>query len=211
MEEKDNFDKYVVEWFHGYIEDHKDDEDLFMSLFNAICPLKEGETVSDWIGEGTTVKDWLLNCSGYEIYEHLFSVNNDGYFKDLPDSEYFVSTMLTEASKETGLLEYEFVNEIIGDMACHITGYDSPISFFDDLQHGGCISGMIGKFVYNSDCKEFFSKYAVSMEDFRDDLEDEYWDAVKRHRNLPHYVWLCWLCYEEVAFRLARYLFENHF
>ena len=32
----------------------------------------------------------------------------------------------------------------IEDMTYNITNYDNPLSFFQDLQKGGCASGMVG-------------------------------------------------------------------
>ena len=31
---KSKFDEYVLRWFHDYLEEHEDDEELFLDLFN---------------------------------------------------------------------------------------------------------------------------------------------------------------------------------
>ena len=208
---KDNFEGYVKSWFHEYVEDHKDDEDLMLSLFNAICPREEGDSLSDWLDEGQTIQDWLMDCSTEDIYSSLFGWSGGGCFDDMPDAESFITKMLKDACKSLELYRYEFADEFIEDMACHITNYDNPLCFFQDLQKGGCISGMIGMLIYNSDCLALYGKHANDMEEFREELEDEIGSPIERDRNIRHYVWICWLCYEELAYKIARYLFEDEF
>ena len=207
---KDKFEEYVTSWFHEYIENHKDNEDLMLSLFNAICPREEGDSLSDWLDEDETIYDWLMNCSTEDIYSSLF-IKSHELFDDIPDTERFVKRMLKDACTELGLNEYEFVEEFVEDMAYNITDYDDPLYFFQDLQNGGCASGMIGMLVYNSDCLALYGKYANDMEEFREKLEDETGSPIKRDRNIRHYVWICWLCYEELAYQIAHYLFEDDF
>lgn len=207
---KDKFEEYVTSWFHGYVENHKDNEDLMLSLFNATCPREEGDSLSDWLDEDETIYDWLMNCSVEDIYSSLF-IKSHELFDDIPDTERFVKRMLKDACTELGLNEYEFVEEFVEDMAYHITDYDDPLYFFQDLQNGGCASGMIGMLVYNSDCLALYGKYANDMEEFREKLEDETGSPIKRDRNIRHYVWICWLCYEELAYQIAHYLFEDDF
>lgn len=207
---KDKFEEYVTSWFHEYIESHKDNEDLMLSLFNAICPREEGDSLSDWLDKDETICDWLMNCSAEDIYSSLF-IKSHELFDDIPDTERFVKRMLKDACTELGLNEYEFVEEFVEDMAYNITDYDDPLFFFQDLQNGGCASGMIGMLVYNSDCLALYGKYANDMEEFREKLEDETGSPIKRDRNIRHYVWICWLCYEELAYQIAHYLFEDDF
>lgn len=209
---KDKFEEYVTPWFHEYVENHKDDEGLMLSLFNAICPRKEDEPLSNWLGEDETFYDWLLmNCSADEIYSSLFGFSGGGCFDDMPDAEGFITKMLKDACKSLELYRYEFADEFIEDMAYHITNYDNPLGFFQDLQKGGCASGMIGMLIYNSDCLALYGKYANDMEEFREELEEEIGSPINRDRNIRHYVWICWLCYEELAYKIARYLFEDDF
>ena len=208
---KDNFEGYVTSWFHEYIENHKDDGDLMLSLFNAICPREEGDSLSDWLDEGQTIQDWLIDCSAEDIYSSLFGWSSVGCFDDMPDAEGFVAEMLKDTCKRLDLYRYEFTDEFVEDMACHITNYDNPLDFFQDLQNGGCASGMIGILIYNSDCLALYGKYANDMEEFREELEDEIGSPIERDRNIRHYVWICWLCYEELGFQIARYLFEDEF
>lgn len=82
-------------------------------------------------------------------------------------------------------------------------------SFFEDLQHGGCVSGMIGDFIYHSDCKEFYIKHIDDLEEMREDLEEMIGERIDNRHSAPHYTFICWLCFEEYCFDLYREIFEN--
>ena len=110
---KNKFEEYVTSWFHEYIEDHKDDEDLMLSLFNAICPRKEGDSLSDWLDKDQTICDWLMDCSAEDIYSSLFGWSGGGCFDDMPYAEGFVTKMLKDVCKELDLYRYEFTDEFI--------------------------------------------------------------------------------------------------
>lgn len=205
----DKFEEYVTSWFHQYIEDHEEDADLMLSLFNTICQREEGDSLSDWLEENETICDWMMNCSADEIYSNLFGENAHDGLADIPDAESFITKMLEDVGNELGLDKYEFVDEFISDMAYHITNYDNPLSFFEDLQRGGCASGMIGMVIYNSDCLALYGKYANDMEEFREELEENIGGPLKRDTALRHYIWICWLYYEELAFQIGSYLFDR--
>jgi hypothetical protein len=81
--------------------------------------------------------------------------------------------------------------------------------FFKDLQQGGCISGMIGEFIYHTDCKEFYIKHIDDLEEFKNDLEDNLGDKIENRHNLPHYTFMCWVCFEEFAFDIYSTIFEG--
>lgn len=120
---------------------------------------------------------------------------------------------MTNAAENAGLSEYDFVPEIIDDLVYNVNerGYEKPTGFFEDLQYGGCQSGMVGKFIYNSDCKDFYIKYIDSMEDFKTEMEDELGEPIANRNGLPHYTFMCWLCYEETVYMIARELFPEKF
>jgi hypothetical protein len=40
-------------------------------------------------------------------------------------------------------------------------------SFLEDLQRMGCISGMIGDFIYHADCKKFYIAHLDDLENIR--------------------------------------------
>lgn len=118
---------------------------------------------------------------------------------------------IQKAAQSAGLNEYDFVPEIITDICDQIEGYSDPEDFFSDLSYGGCQSGMIGIFIYNSDCKKFYVDHIDSMEDFKSDFEEELGEPITNRYRLPHYTFLCWLCYEETAHRIASELWPDKF
>lgn len=67
MKEQDKFGEYVVNWFHEYLKEHEDDEDLLLSVFNTIVPREEDDSLDDWLGEDQTVLDYLLQLDAEEI------------------------------------------------------------------------------------------------------------------------------------------------
>jgi hypothetical protein len=81
--------------------------------------------------------------------------------------------------------------------------------FFNDLQQGGCISGIIGEFIYHNDCKDFYIKHIDDLEEFKNDLEDNIGDKIENRHNLPHYTFMCWVCFEEFAYDIYNTIFEG--
>jgi hypothetical protein len=105
----------------------------------------------------------------------------------------------------------EEFNKIISE---EIEGYNGTIkeqlkSFFNDLQHGGCQSGMISEFIYNSDCKDFYIKHIDDLEEMKEELEDNLGEPIQNRNSLPHYTFLCWLCFEEYCYDLYNQIFED--
>lgn len=103
--------------------------------------------------------------------------------------------------------KYSFADDFIEDISYHMESYDNPKGFFDDLAYGGCASGMIGMFIYHTDCKKFYVEHIDDMEDFKSELEDELGEPIKNTKDLPHYTFMCWLCYEEFCYRMTNLLF----
>nr|WP_315242109.1 hypothetical protein [uncultured Flavobacterium sp.] len=110
--------------------------------------------------------------------------------------------------------EYEVsqaFNEII---ISHIESYNGKKkqqlkSFLEDLQQGGCVSGMIGEFIYHSDCKAFYIKHLDDLENIRKELEDSFGTPVANRYDSPHYTFMCWLCFEEYCYNIYCSVFEN--
>ncbi|MFG4003363.1 DUF7222 domain-containing protein [Flavobacterium aquidurense] len=82
-------------------------------------------------------------------------------------------------------------------------------SYLEDLQKGGCICGMIGEFIYHTDCKKFYIEHLDDLENIRYELEDSLGEPVKNCHRMPHYTFLCWLCFEEYCFDIYRSTFER--
>lgn len=199
------FKEYVLDWFHQLVEEHYTDKEWQADLFHQL-----GYNETEYLEEGVSIYDFLLEMSDEnDIYEALF-----GYeakvktLDDLPDTEGFLTRMFQEVGKDY-IKEYDFADELLEDMAGHCVNYTNPTGFFQDLQCGGCASGMIGMFIYHSDCKDFYINHIDSMEDFVEELEDELGSPIKNETKMLHYTFICWVCYEELAFRIANELWDG--
>ena len=181
------FEEYVVSWFHDFVEQHKCDDDWCNDLFTQL-----GYNTADYLDPGEKPYDFLMALDDEnEIYEGLFGYSARGkYVDDLPDTEGFLTRMFLEVGKNY-IKEYDFAKELLEDMAENCIGYTNPIDFFEDLQCGGCGSGMVGMFIYNTDCREFYIDHIDSMEDFVEELEDEFGFSIKNEQRLPHYTFVC--------------------
>ena len=200
------FNKYVLDWWKEYVENHQADQKPLMESF-----IGEEETIEDYLDEGETPYDWLMAKSeeeADEIYTHFFGYSSTRQcFDDIPDTETFLKDLFKQAYTE----KYDFVNELIEDMAVHACNYDTPHGFFHDLSYGGCSSGMIGMFIYHSDCKRFYINHIDDLEAFVEDLEENLGEPIKNKDHQPHYTFICWLCYEELGFSIARTLYPESF
>lgn len=209
MEEKD-FKDFVFDWWHEYLDNHKDQCKRLMEEF-----IGEEETIEDYLDKGETPYDWCYNnfISGSDattIYETFFGYHaTSELYNDMPDTVTFLQQMFEQAVP-CELKDYSFTKEFIEDMAAESEGYTEPSGFFSDLQHG-CQSGMIGMLIYNYDCKRIYIEHLDDMEEFKNELEDELGEGIRNKDGIHHYTFMCWLCYEELGFRVARVLFPNEF
>ncbi|PAM95107.1 hypothetical protein B4N84_07415 [Flavobacterium sp. IR1] len=106
-------------------------------------------------------------------------------------------------------VRFEFNKIILSDLESYGgTKKEQLKSFLEDLQNGGCISGMISEFIYHADCKKFYIQYLEDLENIREEIEDSLGEAVKNRHRLPHYTFMCWLCFEEYCFDIYRNSFE---
>jgi len=78
--------------------------------------------------------------------------------------------------------------------------------FLEDLRYGGCMSGIIGEFIYNTDIKEFYIKHLDDLEEFKNELEENLGEI--KNTDLPHYTFIVWLCFEEFANDIYNTIFE---
>lgn len=199
------FKEYVLDWFHQLVEEHYTDKEWQADLFHQL-----GYNEAEYLDEDQSIYDFLLEMSDEdEVYEALFGfdvkVKN---LDDLPDTESFLKAMFKEVGEDY-IREYDFADELLEDMAEECIGYTNPMGFFQDLQQGGCGSGMIGMFIYNDNCKRFYIDHIDSMENFVEEFEDELGCPIKNENGLPHYTHICWVCYEELGFRLANELWDG--
>ena len=200
--------EYVLDWFHQLVEEHYTDKEWQADLFHQL-----GYNEAEYLDEGVSIYDFLLEMSDEnEIYESLFGYSAKVKdLDDLPDTYGFLKDMFYEVGKDL-IKKYDFAEVLLQDMAEFGDSYVNPIGFFEDLQNGGCQSGMIGMFIYNNDCKRFYIDHIDDMDSFVEDLGEELGEPVTPGSDVSHrYVWVCWLCYEELAFKIARELWEYKF
>lgn len=201
-----SFEEFVNEWWQEYIADHDDDGFNLHEIFSQMGYNKE-----EYLDEDETVVDFLSGIGAEDVYDFFFG--NGGRSKDIddiPTTTDFCNDMFMRAAKESGLSDYSFTKKFVLDMAEHTDGYSHPMSFFEDLQNG-CQSGMIGILVYNSDCKRIYIEHIDDMEEFVQNMEEEIGCSIKNEEHLPHYTFVCWLCYEELGYRIAQTLFPEKF
>ena len=121
---------------------------------------------------------------------------------------------INQILKEKNNVDYSFTEDFINIIVDKCEGYDGNAkeklkSFFDDIQHGGCISGMVGDFIFNSDNKEFYINHLDDLEDYKTEIEESIGESVKDRNSLPHYTFVVWLCFEEFCYTLYNSIFEN--
>lgn len=206
------FEEFVTDWWCEYLSEAT--EDTQKALMESL--IGEEESIDDYIpGDAATPYDWLVaNMTADEIYGKYFGCENDGGCPDdMPDSAEFIYQMLKENASwwdgETSTLP-SFTEDYLRDMVNHIVDYSNPIGFFEDLQHGGCSSGMIGMLIYNSDCKRIYIEHIDDMEEYAEQIFEEL-GYVKNENHIPHYTLISWMCYEEFAFQIGRALFPETF
>lgn len=206
------FSDYVDDWFSQLLkEEFKGNEERCRKFMEDM-----GFTpIGDYLDEGETAWDFLngLTDENNDIYGHVWrAFEYQRWTSILLDRDDFLREMFNDVAKDDYLLKnQDFVEPLIDDMVDHCDGYDNPIGFFKDLSYGGCASGMVGMFIYHSDCKKFYILHIDSMEDFKAEFEEELGDPIRNKEKLPHYTFMCWLCYEETAYRIAQALWPEQF
>ena len=104
---------------------------------------------------------------------------------------------------------YSFEDDFKKIILDRIEDYNEPKGFFEDLQHGGCMSGMISDFVYTSDLKEFYIKHLDDLEEFKKDFEDMLGEPIKDRHRLPHPTFVVWFAFEEYCYQIYNDIYEN--
>lgn len=114
--------------------------------------------------------------------------------------------------EKTSYENYSFVNDFNEIILDQVEGYGKNKkalkSFLEDMQKGGCMTGIIGDFVYHHDCKEFYIKNIEDLEEFKMELEDQIGHIENRHK-IVNYTFVVWLCFEEYCYNLYNNIFEG--
>lgn len=149
----------------------------------------------------------------YESYaDFIDTLDGDDLYKvfraDISLREFcadFITDVVSDVAEK-----YSFTNELVEDIAGEMYDYEyNHCGYFMDVAQGGCASGTVGMFFYNCDCKNFYIRHMDDMEQYVEELEGEMGAPIENRNHLPHYTFMCWLCYEEFAYRIGQQLFED--
>ena len=201
------YENFIKQWWDEYIDNHADDGYNLEEIFTQM-----GYTKESHLDDDEEIVDFLRGLGADDVYEFFFGYGSTAEaIDDVPDTQDFLLDMYKKAAEDIGDNRWSYAESFMLDMSSHSEGYSNPDGFFDDLQRGGCSSGMIGMLIYNDNCKQIYIKHIDDMEEFIEDFEEELGCPVKNENHLPHYTFVCWLCYEELAYRIARELFPDRF
>lgn len=205
------FNDYVMDWFTETVNNHIDNTEWCKRVYEIFeCDL------ADQIGESAYGEYLLANIKDpYKIYTTLFGYNKVDLkrlpLSGVPDTESFLEKAFLMAAKEQAWPAYvsplPWVREFVEDMAYHASNYIYPDGFFEDLNYGGVASGIAG-YIYDYQCKETYLNYIDDLEDYAQNLEEELGESIQNTKHLRHYTFVCWVCYEELAHKIADTLWE---
>lgn len=94
-------------------------------------------------------------------------------------------------------------NHVI-DYVLHYYKEDDIKSFFKDITHYGCISGMIGHLIYYADTHKFYDKYYEEIEELREEYQDMSGMTLNPQGDLKN--WYAWFGFEQTACQIANEL-----
>lgn len=116
-------------------------------------------------------------------------------------------TYVENLIKKAGLSAYSFADSFVDIITMGMDDRGDDVegafaSFIEDLQYGGCASGLVGDFIYTADCESFYVCHMDDLEEFIAVLESEI-GPVSNKRELPRATFVCWLCFEEFCHTLS--------
>lgn len=198
------FDEYIVEWFRTIVETATTEQ--VEQLYNFMHAEHEDYKCNTI----DKMREYLMYFES-GIYENVFSdkAKKKGLWLAEKQEE-FLTDAFTQAALKV-VKHYDFVDELVEDMVGECIGYGNPIGFFEDLEQGGCKSGMVGMFIYHSDCKKFYICHIDDMESFVEDWNEKIGEPIINKDKQPHYTFICWVCYEALAYYIADVLWPNRF
>lgn len=120
--------------------------------------------------------------------------------------------MTTEKQKELLKKRAEgtdIIATVAQDVLDSVDNYGGDVlGYLNDLQKGGCASGMVSGLIYYHDTHAFYAEHAGEIDGILQDLEENTGEAFKfEGRDVRNT--LAWLAYEEVARRLYCELTEE--
>lgn len=126
--------------------------------------------------------------------------------------------VINEAAERCGFGSYSFCEEFAQILAAEAYDYhdatdDNPADglrkWCEDLQAHGCISGMVGAFIYHSDCRAFYINHLDDLEEFKEIEEDNIGAPVNNRHHIPHPDFICWFAFEEFCYHIYNEIFEG--
>ena len=121
--------------------------------------------------------------------------------------------MKTLIEKNCNNLDYSFSEKFIEIVFYHSENYGNKSKkenlrmFLENLQNGGCQSGVISDFICHSDCKDFYVENIDDLEDFKSKIEENIGYQIENKQKLPHYTFVVWLCFEEFCYEIYTNIF----
>lgn len=125
---------------------------------------------------------------------------------------------IDEAAERCGLNNYTFAEEFAEILADEAQGYhnnddadpaEGLRKWCEDLQKHGCISGMVGAFIYHYQTKEFYINHLDALEEYKAEIEDNLGEPIQNRHHLAHPDFMCWLCFEEFCYTVYNEIFEG--
>lgn len=120
-----------------------------------------------------------------------------------------VQKILNKSENNIYSFSDDFKQIIINQCERYDKGKAGLKSFLEDMQKGGCQSGMIGDFICHSDCKEFYVKHIEDLEEFKTELEEQLGEPIVNRQKMVHYMFVVLLCFEEFCYDIYRTNFDN--
>lgn len=210
------FDEFVLSWWNEYLE-NTTEETAKAIMENEF--IGDEEAVDDYIPtpncEAENCREWLsLQDDATRIYETFFGIEASKYYDNLPDTPTFLIDMFLQAARWFDCVDDtmpDFARDFCFEMASKAADYTEPKAYFEDLHKGGCQSGFVSMLIYNSDCKDIYINHIDDMEEYIEQIEENMGEPLKNRNRLPHYTFVCWVCFEELAFNIAQTLFPDEF
>jgi len=121
-----------------------------------------------------------------------------------------IEKILKQYADDTDFSFVDDFNTIIKDKVEQYDGSDKAKlkAFLEDLQHGGCQSGMIGDFIFHQDCKEFYIKHLEDLEAYFEDLEENLGCPIENKQKIFRPTFICRVSFEEYCYTLYVNVFE---
>lgn len=207
------FEKYIKDWFREYLLSHEDDDNFYNELLDFI-----GYNPDEYIDENESAFGFLIKLSADEIWDCLFGYKNrnkqdddlDEKFDDIPYYDIYKNLM----NQAFNVDEWEFAEDFIDAMSEDMSDYDTPLGYFKDFATNPNFVQFAKDMHTDRECLETYGRFCNDLERFRKylvnlGLADE--KEADNPKDLPHYVFMDWFCYEKLGMLIASVLYPTEF